>query len=145
MEFVLSTINCNTFLFLALLHLFWVFGGEWGFAVALPTDINGRRVLNPSRLTTFFVAMVLSFFMLINLSFIGILQLPFYTKYVHYCMVGISCIFFLRFIGDLKYVGIFKKYRHSKFASRDTCIYSPLCLLLSISHAILSVYFADEI
>lgn len=121
---MLTLFNCNSFMFLALLHLFWVVGGEWGFAGSVPTDINGRRVLNPSRLITFLVALVLLFFMFINLGYIKALELPYDINYIRYSMLAISAVFFLRFIGDLKYIGIFKKYRHSKFAFRDTYIYS---------------------
>jgi hypothetical protein len=94
---------------------------------------------------TFLVALVLLIFVLINFGFIGILNLPFDAKYVRYAMIAISGIFILRFIGDFKYVGIFKKYRHSTFASHDTYLYSPLCLIIAISHAILSLYYFDEL
>ena len=36
-----------------------------------------------------------------------------------------------RAIGDFRYVGFFKRVRSSRFATLDTRLYSPLCLLLS--------------
>lgn len=39
-------------------------------------------------------------------------------------------IFLLRTIGDLKWVGFFKKQKGTLFATWDTMLNSPLCLLL---------------
>ncbi len=36
-----------------------------------------------------------------------------------------------RAVGDFKYVGFFKKLRDSRFATLDSWLYSPLCLLLA--------------
>jgi len=36
-----------------------------------------------------------------------------------------------RAIGEFKYVGFFKRVRGSRFATLDTFVYSPLCLLLA--------------
>jgi hypothetical protein len=36
-----------------------------------------------------------------------------------------------RAVGEFKYVGFFKRVRGSRFATLDTWIYSPLCLLLA--------------
>ena len=36
-----------------------------------------------------------------------------------------------RAIGEFKYVGFFKRVRGSRFATLDTFVFSPLCLLLS--------------
>jgi hypothetical protein len=38
---------------------------------------------------------------------------------------------FARAIGEFKYVGFFKRVRGSRFARRDTLLYSPLCLWLA--------------
>lgn len=137
MDFILSILNTNIFMFLAMLHVFWAVGGEWGSEKAVPKDINGRRVINPSRFTTFLVGVGLLGFAFVNVCFIGVLELNVAIKYQRYMMYAISVIFFLRFIGDLKYVGIFKKYRQTAFASKDTVIYSPLSLFLAVSHAVL--------
>jgi hypothetical protein len=36
-----------------------------------------------------------------------------------------------RGIGDFNYLGLFKRLRGSRFATLDTYLYSPLCLLLA--------------
>ncbi|QIH34913.1 DUF3995 domain-containing protein [Sphingobacterium sp. DR205] len=141
MEHLLSIVIATIFILLALLHLFWVFGGKWGISATIPTDLNGRRVFNPGRPGTLLVAIGLLFFALTNLCAIGVLKGPFDNNYAGYGMYMISGIFFVRFIGDLKYVGVFKKYRNTVFASRDTYIYTPLSLFLSISNGILAVMF----
>ncbi|TKI67695.1 DUF3995 domain-containing protein [Lysinibacillus mangiferihumi] len=43
-----------------------------------------------------------------------------------------AVIFLIRAIGDFKYVGFFKKIKHSQFARNDTWLYSPLCLFISL-------------
>ncbi|QRY56257.1 DUF3995 domain-containing protein [Sphingobacterium siyangense] len=138
MEFVLSIVIATIFIFLALLHFFWLLGGHWGMAVAVPTDLNGRRIFNPTRIGTLLVAIGLLIFAFVNLCAIGVLDVPIDAKYIRYGMYMISGIFLLRFIGDMKFVGIFKKYRKSSFAIRDTYFYSPLCLFLSVSNGFLA-------
>jgi hypothetical protein len=36
-----------------------------------------------------------------------------------------------RAVGEFKYVGFFKSVRGSRFATLDTLVYSPLCILLA--------------
>jgi hypothetical protein len=43
-----------------------------------------------------------------------------------------------RAIGDFKYLGLFKRVRGSRFATLDTFVYSPLCLLLAAGIATLA-------
>ncbi|WP_343570538.1 DUF3995 domain-containing protein [Sphingobacterium sp.] len=138
MEFVLSIVIATIFIFLASLHFFWLLGGHWGMNVAVPTDLNGRRIFNPTRVDTLLVAVGLLIFAFVNLCAIGVLDVPLDAKYIRYGMSMISGIFLLRFIGDMKFVGIFKKYRKSSFAVRDTYFYSPLCLFLSVSNGFLA-------
>ncbi|KRE83053.1 hypothetical protein ASG89_13045 [Paenibacillus sp. Soil766] len=49
-------------------------------------------------------------------------------------LVYVSATFLvLRAIGDFKYLGFFKKVKHTSFSYYDTRFYSPLCLFLAIS------------
>ncbi|WP_449384734.1 DUF3995 domain-containing protein [Chryseobacterium populi] len=138
MEFILSFIVTIALFSLAFIHFFWAMGGKWAINAAIPTDLNGRKLFNPSRQGTIFVGFGLLLFALINLGFMGSLAMPFDSIYLRYCMYGIAVIFFLRFIGEFKYVGAFKKFKQSAFASRDSYIYSPLSLFLSLSHMALA-------
>lgn len=138
MELVLSIIVATLLISLASLHLFWVFGGKRGLNMALPTGVDGKRLFTPSKPGTLLIAIGLLFFALINLCALGLWHLSFDRQYIYDSMYVISIIFLLRFIGDFKYVGAFKKYKQSAFALRDTFIYSPLCLFLSLSNAFLA-------
>lgn len=137
MKFVLSFLNINVLLLLSLLHFFWVLGGKWAFSNIIPTDLNGRRVFSPSRIGTFLIAGGLLLFALVNLCYLKVFEISFNSRYIEFSMILICSIFFFRFIGELKYVGIFKKFRQSEFAVQDTYFYSPLSLFLSISHGVL--------
>jgi hypothetical protein len=43
-----------------------------------------------------------------------------------------------RAAGEFKYVGFFKRVRGSRFATLDSVVYSPLCLLLAVSVALVA-------
>lgn len=106
-------------------------GGTWGFDKALPTNEEGKRVLNPTRKDSAFVAFGLLLFAsyyLLKGNFI-VLNVPSYI--FAYAGWLISSIFILRAMGDFKYVGFFKKVRKTEFANLDSKYYSPLCLALS--------------
>lgn len=137
MDYILSIANSVIFLFLALMHLYWVCNGQVGIAATIPTKLNGKRVFTPSRFGTFVVAVGLFMFAVTNLIFGGMIESPIGLSYINYAMWGIAGIFLIRFIGDFKYVGITKRFRQSVFAQKDTFFYSPLCFLLAVSHAIL--------
>lgn len=137
MDYILSIANSVIFLFLVLVHLYWVCNGQVGIAATIPTKLNGKRVFTPSRFGTFVVAAGLFMFAVTNLIFGGMIESPIGLSYINYAMWGIAGIFLIRFIGDFKYVGITKRFRQSVFAQKDTFFYSPLCFLLAVSHAIL--------
>ncbi|WP_349681729.1 MULTISPECIES: DUF3995 domain-containing protein [unclassified Sphingobacterium] len=115
-----------------------LWGGQWAINAVIPTDLNGRKLFTPRWPGTILVGVGLLIFALINLGFIGTLDLAVDSTNLRYCMFGIGVLFFLRFIGEFKYVGLFKKFRQSAFATRDTYIYIPLCLFLSFSHIFLA-------
>jgi len=47
-----------------------------------------------------------------------------------------------RAVGDLNYVGFFKRVRGTKFARMDSLLYSPLCLALAAGVAIVAMFAA---
>ncbi len=49
-----------------------------------------------------------------------------------YGLLLVGGIFFLRVIGDFRYVGYFKRITDTAFAKMDTALYIPLCLVISI-------------
>jgi len=135
----LTIIESAIFFILAGIHFNWVIGGEWGFNEALPTNSEGKRVLNPRKIDSFIVSLGLlsfGFFFLIKASLISI-ELPDWLQ--NYGGWGIAAIFLLRAIGDFKYIGFFKKVKTTDFAITDSKYFSPLCFLLGVIAIIISI------
>lgn len=119
------------FAVLSLSHLYWAMGGRRGGAAAVPVE-GERRLFNPSPLGTAMVALALLLAMLVILGQLGVwgAVIP---RPIFYCGAwGISLIFLLRAVGEFRYLGFFKRVRGTPFADRDTWLFSPLCLLISI-------------
>ena len=136
MTTILALLNASIFALLGGLHLYWMAGGKWSLAQALPTDPNGgERTMNPGPLACVVVALGLLGFALYNLS-LGMgfsLGLPFGAeKWGIWVLAG---IFLLRAVGDFRYVGFFKKIKDTAFGRMDTRWYAPLCLYLGLSSA----------
>ena len=128
----LSLILSFVFFILGIIHLNWAIGGTFGFAASLPTKETGERVLNPKKLDSAIVGlglMCFASFYLIKADLID-LDIPHWIlKYVSWM---IPTIFILRAVGEFKYVGFFKKIKHTAFGELDTKFYSPLCALIGI-------------
>jgi hypothetical protein len=118
------------FLLLSSIHFHWGLGGRWGSEAVIPVKDNTEKVMMPGPLPTFIVAFGLlgfGLFILIKSRLIN-LNLPLWLE--KYGLWVIAGIFILRAIGEFKYVGFFKKIKHTKFGQNDTKYYSPLCLLI---------------
>jgi hypothetical protein len=121
----------TVFITLSTVHWYWAFGGLWGFYQALPTNKEGKRVLNPRRIDSAVVGfglLLFAIFYIIKLEKIS-LEIPVWLSLFGSGLI--SLIFFLRAIGDFRYVGFFKKVRTTGFAYRDSWYFSPLCLLIA--------------
>jgi len=133
----LAVINFIILITLSALHFYWALGGQWGFAAALPTNEEGKRMLNPKKMDSAIVAMGLLVFANYILIYMGFMAF-YLPAWIHnYGIWLIIVIFMLRAVGDFRYVGFFKKIRKTDFAVRDTRYYSPLCLWLSFSSLLL--------
>jgi hypothetical protein len=119
------------FAMLSLLHLYWAAGGRWGHEATVPSS-GGNRLFKPSLLGTILVALALLSAMLIMLGHVGVWVAFLPVRVYFWGTWGISVIFFLRAVGEFRYVGFFKRVRDTKFADWDTWLFSPLCLLISI-------------
>lgn len=137
--FILSTINCVILFVLSVIHFNWVVGGSWGFANALPTSLEGKRILNPKKLDSAVVAIGLFSFAIYFLIYGGILEVGLPNWLLSYGIWIISVIFLLRAVGEFKYVGFFKRIRTTDFGKLDTKYYSPLCLFIAILGFILAL------
>ena len=119
------------FLFLSGIHFYWGLGGKWAADAAIPTNENHVKLMNPGLMACFIVGsglLSLAILSLIQARLLNI-ELPEIVIYIFRIFI---IIFFLRAIGDFRYVGFFKKIKHTTFGQLDTKYYSPLCLLISI-------------
>lgn len=130
----LSLLNALIFLGIAGFHYYWALGGRYGFSAALPEiEHSGRKAFIPGKLAT---AVVATLFLGVAFLFAGLL--PVSAVAYHYCFWAIAGITLLRACGDFRYVGFFKKKSHTVFARYDSRYFSPLCLYLAISTAVLA-------
>jgi hypothetical protein len=121
---------------LALVHFYWALGGKYGLDVALPTDVHGKRLLNPSTFMTYVVG-----FILLGFAYVAYkLYVGDKSAMIVYAGYGLSILFFLRTVGDFNLVGLFKKVKSTEFAKYDTWVYIPLCLFISINFLFLVSY-----
>jgi hypothetical protein len=117
---------------LAVLHIYWMFGGRWGKAAAIP-EVYGRRAFDPSPRATFLAATGLLFAAVVALLR-GHVIFPFLPAIlVQWVLIAIGIIFVLRSIGDFRLVGFFKRVQGTSFARRDTWLFSPLSLLIGVT------------
>lgn len=117
--------------FLAALHVFWAFGGTWGAGAAV-AEIDGRPRFVPSRGATLAVAAALIGAAVVVLAS-GDLILCFAPRWASQWAAGVlGAVFVVRALGDFRLIGFFKSVKGTRFAVRDTWLYSPLCLLLGL-------------
>ncbi len=132
MAYLLSILLSTVFFTLAGIHVYWGLGGKWAFADAFPTKEDGTSLAKvPGMMASFVVAVGLfafGIFYLINGKIIPVVLSSYLSAYGYWV---IASIFFLRAVGDFKYIGMFKKIKKTSFAKKDTKIYTPLCIFIS--------------
>lgn len=113
-------------------HLFWALGGRTGLGVAIP-EAPGRRIFQPSRGACLAVALALV--AALAVLAIQMLDPTFITAPAAGWNVAASwvlaLVFTARTIGDVRYVGLFKRVRGTRFATYDCRLYTPLCALVA--------------
>lgn len=94
--------------------------------------VDDKRVFHPSPIATGVVALALLIAALIVLGrlHLGGAFLP--PSIFHAGTRSLALVFFLRAIGEFRFVGFFKRIRDTRFAYWDTRLFSPLCLLMSM-------------
>jgi len=144
---ILSIILFLTFTVLADFHVYWLFGGDWGLDRVFPTKENeSSTVVTIPKFATLLVALGLFLFGLLYLLKSGLVimfaQIPSWLGYAYWF---IPIIFILRAIGEFKYVGFFKKVKHTKFAEADTKVFSPLCLGIGIVGILIQLFLIQGV
>ncbi len=120
---------------IAIFHFYWVLGGTLGLDKALPTTLDGTRLLKPSKGLTFLVGIVALLFAFVacKLSCYG--DPVEWGRYIGWL---VSAVFLLRSIGDFYMVGFFRQINTTPFARYDRLFYVPLCLYLACAYAFLA-------
>src|ERR1700754_2545053 len=135
---IVTLLVCIALLLIAALHIYWAFGGHNMVNEAIPT-YKGRRLLHPSPLGTFIVALlIIAAGVVIGIQG-RVIPIPLFKRVSFWGSCLIAAIFLMRSIGDFRYVGLFKTFQRSVFAQRDTNIYTPLCLLLTVMITFIAV------
>lgn len=127
---ILPIFLVGVFVALALVHVYWGFGGHTAWIAALP-EVEGRPAFTPSVAATFTVAGGLFGFAGLVAGTAGLVELPISRPAQSWLCFGLSAVFLLRAVGDFRLVGFFKKVRGTRFARMDSALYSPLCLAIS--------------
>jgi len=137
--FILYILLIVIFMLLSMLHFSWAIGGTWGFESALPTNESGVKILIPRKLDCALVGIGLLALAAFYLSKSGFIVFNFpYWLTISVSWI-IPSIFIFRAIGDFKYVGFFKKVKHTKFSKLDTRYFSPLCLLIGLTGILIEI------
>jgi hypothetical protein len=129
MRNVLAVLLIATFVILALLHVYWAIGGQFGQAASVPS-VDGRRLFDPSPRSTLMVAAALLACACAIAGTAGWLGEAVPASVFRAVTMLVSLVFLLRAIGDFRYVGFFQRAGDSPFAYWDLRLYSPLCLLI---------------
>ncbi|HNP19602.1 MAG TPA: DUF3995 domain-containing protein [Fulvivirga sp.] len=128
----LGLIESTILLLLSVLHFYWALGGKWAFAAALPTNEEGKRMLNPKKKDSLIVGFGLLMFAVFYFIKTDLILFPLPQWIIQYFGWVIAVIFILRSVGDFKYIGFFKKIRTTPFGKNDSKYYSPLCLFIGM-------------
>jgi hypothetical protein len=113
------------------LHFYWAFGGRFGGPAVIPSKVGGEVVFVPRMLETLAVALLTlaaGVLLLVQNDYFSIYTANVYTYWG--CLLC-GLVFFIRTIGDFRYMGFTKRIKGTAFANNDTRYYSPLCFFLS--------------
>ena len=127
---------CSMLTLIAAVHFYWALGGSAWKAGAVPSK-NGTPVLSPGPCSTALVGVVLLGMAMVVASTAGLVPAVLPNTVSRGASAILALIFAARAIGEFRYVGFFKRVRGSTFATHDTYLYSPLCLLLAILIALI--------
>ena len=121
--------------FLGLLHFYWAVGGRAGLAASVPQKSDGSPVFAPGPAAAAAVGVALwmaSAVLLVRLACCTYFVAPRLATWSHAGCIALSSIFLVRAVGDFRFVGFFKTLRSTHFATLDTLLYTPVCVILSV-------------
>lgn len=126
---LLAGLLASLFALLAVLHLYWAFGGRWAAGAAVPKRPDGRRLFVPGTGGCLAVAgglLTFAYFCLLHAALVP--NLPPSVRWPTRGLVfGAAAVFTLRAVGDFRYFGLFRRVGGTDFAALDRKLYTPLC------------------
>ncbi|MGH0682254.1 DUF3995 domain-containing protein [Bacillus mycoides] len=138
MKLLLIVVAVGLLWFISFLHIYWAFGGRWGSAAVIPVKEGEHKpAFTPRIWGTLFVAILILLASVIIVVQVGYLQGFEANSLSKIGSIVCALVFIVRAIGDFKFVGFFKKIKHSRFARYDTWFYSPLCLFFGFVYIML--------
>lgn len=99
------------------LYVYWGLAGNLPEDALIPRDEDGVRLLDAHP------AMTIASGVLQWISALIVILPGTRLK------LGLAALLLLRAMGELNYIGFFKRVRGSRYATLDTWVYSPLCLV----------------
>jgi hypothetical protein len=131
--------SCVTiaFVVLALWH-FWMALFPSNSASGAVPSAEGRPLFAPSTNATVAVGVVLLLCAGLVAATGRLLHLGIAPWILTWLSFALAAGLLARAIGEFKYVGFFKQVRGSRFATLDTLVYSPVCLLLALGVALVA-------
>ncbi|WOA59828.1 DUF3995 domain-containing protein [Bacillus mycoides] len=138
MKLLLIVVAVGLLWFISFLHIYWAFGGRWGSAAVIPVKEGEHKpAFTPRIWGTLSVAILILLASVIIVVQVGYLQGFEANSLSKIGSIVCALVFIVRAIGDFKFVGFFKKIKHSQFARYDTRFYSPLCLFFGFVYIML--------
>jgi len=123
--------------FLCALHVFWAFGGRLGSVSVIP-HVGGRPVFQPTKAMTLVVAGWLAGAAFVALVQGALVAIPVHPLLPKIAAIAIGMIFLFRAAGEFKLVGFSKSVRGTTFATWDTWLFSPLCVLMGAGFLVIA-------
>lgn len=134
---LLPFIVCTVFVVISLWHFYMATFPSRGESGAVPSS-GGKPLFVPFTGSTLAVAVVLLLFAGLVAGTGDMLPLPLPRRVLVWLCYGLAAGLAVRAVGDFRYVGFFKRVRGTRFATMDTWVYSPVCLLLSAGVALVA-------
>jgi hypothetical protein len=135
--FACAIVACLILALLGGIHLYWALGGRLSRDGAIPS-VNGKALLAPTPAVTALVGIALFAMSGLVGATAGLFITPIPPGVLRVATGLLALAFFARSIGDFRYVGFFKRVKGSLFATRDTHVYSPLCMVLALLVGVVS-------
>jgi Protein of unknown function (DUF3995) len=125
-----ALVVCFVFVALGLWHFYMALLPRSGMSGAVPS-LQGKPLFVPSRAATIAVGIVLLLFAVLVAATARIVTAGVPDTALSWLCYALAAGLLARAVGEFKYVGFFKRVRGSRFATLDTFVYSPLCVLLA--------------